>query len=300
MNHTTANLLMLLATFIWGTAFVTQTTGMDYIGPFTFSFSRFFLGALTVLPLAIILEKKGIVNIFFNKKFIIIALLTGTALFGGMGLQQYALLKSQISNAAFLSTLYVPIVAIISRTFFKAQLSWIVWIAVLLCVYGSYLLTSNQTVEIQRSDILVFIASFFFALHIILIDIFMKRLSIPLSFAFIQYTVVFIISLIVALTFEQPSWNGIKLEWFEICYTGIMSTAVGYTLQIIAQGKANPAPAAVILSMESVFATLAGWYFLNQTLDNFKIFGCFCIFLGVVMVQLIPIYFNKKSIKKSK
>ena len=128
----------------------------------------------------------------------------------------------------------------------------------------------------------------------------MKRLSIPLSFAFIQYTVVFIISLIVALTFEQPSWNGIKLEWFEICYTGIMSTAVGYTLQIIAQGKANPAPAAVILSMESVFATLAGWYFLNQTLDNFKIFGCFCIFLGVVMVQIIPIYFNKKSIKKSK
>ena len=122
MNHTTANLLMLLATFIWGTAFVTQTTGMDYIGPFTFSFSRFFLGALTVLPLAIILEKKGIVNIFFNKKFIIIALLTGTALFGGMGLQQYALLKSQISNAAFLSTLYVPIVAIISRTFFTLKL----------------------------------------------------------------------------------------------------------------------------------------------------------------------------------
>lgn len=298
MNNSTANLLMLLATFIWGTAFVTQTTGMGYIGPFTFSFSRFFLGALTVLPLALLIEKKEIYKIFTNRKFILIAICTGVALFGGMGLQQYALLKSQISNAAFLSTLYVPIVAIISRALFKTRLSWILWIAVLLCVFGSYLLTSNQTAEIQRSDILVFIASFFFACHIILIDIFMKRLSTPFSFAFIQYSVVFLISLIIAIIFEKPTWQGIQLEWFEICYTGIMSTAVGYTLQIIAQGKANPAPAAVILSMESVFASLAGWLLLNQVLDSYKIFGCLCIFLGVVMVQLVPIYFKKNLIQK--
>ena len=300
MNHTTANLLMLLATLIWGTAFVTQTTGMDYIGPFTFSFSRFFLGALTVLPLAFMLENRGIIRIISNKKFVFITFCTGTALFGGMGLQQYALLKSQISNAAFLSTLYVPIVAIISRVVLKSRLSWVIWIAVLLCIYGSYLLTSNQTVEIQQSDILVFIASFFFAMHIILVDFFMKRFSAPLSFAFIQYSIVFLIALIIAFIFEKPSWQGIRLEWFEICYTGIMSTAVGYTLQIIAQGKANPAPAAIILSMESVFASLAGWLILNQILDNYKIIGCCCIFLGVVMVQLIPIYFNKNKFKSLK
>ena len=211
-----------------------------------------------------------------------------------MGLQQYALLKSQISNAAFLSTLYVPIVAIISRIVFKSQLSWVIWIAVLFCLYGSYLLTSDQAIEIQRSDILVFVASFFFAIHIILIDIFMKRLSTPLSFAFIQYCIVFFIALMVALIFEEPTWKGMRLEWFEICYTGIISTAIGYTLQIIAQGKVNPTPAAIILSMESVFASLAGWLILNQVLDNYKIFGCCCIFLGVVMVQIIPIYINKK------
>ena len=294
MNRTTANLLMLLATFIWGTAFVTQTTGMDYIGPFTFSFSRFFLGALTVLPLALILENEGMIKIVSNKKFLFITFCAGTSLFGGMGLQQYALLKSQISNAAFLSTLYVPIVAIISRVVLKSRLSWVIWIAVLLCIYGSYLLTSNQTVEIQQSDMLVFIASFFFAMHIILVDFFMKRFSVPLSFACIQYSIVFLIAFIIALIFEKPSWQSIQLEWFEICYTGILSTAVGYTLQIIAQGKASPAPAAIILSMESVFASLAGWLILNQILDNYKIIGCCCIFLGVVMVQLIPIYFNKK------
>lgn len=294
MSHTTANLLMLVASFIWGTAFVTQTTGMEFIGPFTFSFSRFFCGMLVVLPLVIILEREKILKIFFNKKFLLLAILTGLALFGGMGLQQYALLKSQISNASFLSTLYVPFVSIISRFIFKKNITWVIWIAVLLCMYGSYLLLSNQNLEAQQSDSLLFFAALFFSFHIILIDMFMKEFSTPFSFAFLQYSLVFICSILVAIFFEEPSLKNIQLQWFEIIYTGVLSTGVGYTLQIIAQSKADPAPAAIILSMESVFATLAGWLILNQVLDSYKIFGCFCIFLGVVMVQLIPIYYNKK------
>ena len=294
MSTNRANLLMLVATLIWGTAFVSQTTGMGSIGPFTFSFSRFLLAMLTVLPLALIYERNNFSLFYKNTNLIYLSLLTGLALFGGMGLQQYALLESQIANAAFLSTLYVPIVSLISRFIFRSRLHWIMWIAVLLCLYGSYLLSSNQTLDIQQSDALLFIAAFFFAIHIILIDIFMKQFYSPFTFGFIQYTIVFLCSLIIAFIFESPTIANIKIEWFEIIYTGVFSAGIGYTLQIIAQRKAGPAPAAIILSMESVFGALAGWIMLNQVLDTNKILGCLAIFLGVIIVQLIPIYTNRK------
>ena len=294
MSQMKANFLMLIATFIWGTAFVSQTTGMGAIGPFTFSASRFFLASLTVLPLMIIYERKNFFKFIDNKNYIYLSLLAGLALFGGMGLQQYALLKSQIANAAFLSTLYVPFVALISRFIFRSNLNWIVWIAVILCLYGSYLLSSNQTFEIQQSDSLLFIAAFCFAAHIILIDIFMKQYYSPFTFGLIQYCIVFILSMILAFSLESPKISNIQIEWFEIIYTGVFSAGVGYTLQIIAQSKANPAPAAIILSMESVFGAIAAWVLLDQFMDLNKILGCIAIFTGVIVVQIIPIYLNKK------
>jgi drug/metabolite transporter (DMT)-like permease len=294
MSTIRANLLMLVATLIWGTAFVSQTTGMGSIGPFTFSFTRFLLAMLTVLPLALIYERNNFSLFYRKKNLIYLSLFAGLALFGGMGLQQYALLESQIANAAFLSTLYVPIVSLISRFIFRSRLHWIIWIAVLLCLYGSYLLSSNQNLNIRQSDSLLFIAAFFFAIHIILIDIFMKQFYSPFTFGFIQYSVVFLCSLILAFNFESPTISNIKVEWFEIIYTGVFSAGIGYTLQIIAQSKASPAPAAIILSMESVFGALAGWIMLNQVLDTNKILGCLAIFIGVIIVQLIPMYTDRK------
>jgi len=288
-----ANFLMLIATFIWGTAFVSQTTGMGAIGPFTFSFARFFLASLTILPLVLIYERKNFSKFLNNKNFIYLSLLAGLALFGGMGLQQYALLKSQVANTAFLSTLYVPFVSLISRFIFRSRLHWVIWIAVLLCLYGTYLLASNQEFEVQKSDSLLFIASFCFAIHIIVIDIFMKQIYSPFIFGFIQFVIVFIFSISIAFALESPSLANIQIEWFEIIYTGVFSAGIGYTLQIIAQSKASPAPAAIILSMESVFGTLAAWLILNQVLDLNKIFGCLAIFTGVIIVQLVQINNNK-------
>ena len=138
------------------------------------------------------------------------------------------------------------------------------------------------------------IAALFFALHIICIDIFMKELNSPFIYGSCQYFLVFVFSFVVALMIETPKINNIQIEWFEILYTGILSAGVGYTLQIIAQHKANPAPAAIILSMESVFATIAGWLLLSQILDTNKILGCIAIFTGVVIVQLIPIMIKSK------
>ena len=294
MSHTKANILMLIATLIWGTAFVSQTTGMGAIGPFTFSFGRFFFAFLTVLPFAIYLERNNISKILSDNTKIYLCIATGFFLFGGMGLQQYALQKSMISNAAFLSTLYVPIVGIISRFIIKKQVHWIVWIAILLCLYGSYLLSSNQSIEMQQSDSLLFIAALFFALHIICIDIFIKKLNSPFLFGSIQYFIVFILSMLLAFTWEDPKLSNMQIEWFEILYTGIFSAGIGYTLQIIAQHKVNPAPAAIILSMESVFAVIAGWILLNQFLDTQKILGCLAIFAGVIIVQLVPIIIKQK------
>ena len=236
------------------------------------------------------MKKKNFIIIFANYKLLTLCIATGFFLFVGMGLQQYSLQKSQISNAAFLSTLYVPFVGLISRIFFKKKLHWIVWLAILLCLYGSYLLSVNQSLDVKKSDSLLFIAAFFFALHIIFIDVFMKKINSPFIFGSCQYFCVFLFSLIVALTLENPKISNIQIEWFEILYTGIFSAGVGYTLQIMAQHKASPAPAAIILSMESVFATIAGWMILNQTLDINKTLGCIAIFSGVIIVQFIPIY----------
>ena len=295
MSHMKANFLMLIATLIWGTAFVSQTTGMGAIGPFTFSFARFFLASITVLPLMLIYERNNFASFKNNKNYIYLSLIAGLALFGGMGLQQYALLKSQVANTAFLSTLYVPFVSLISRFIFRTRLHWIVWIAVLLCLYGSYLLSSNQEFEIQQSDSLLFIAAFCFAIHIIVIDIFMKKFYSPFTFGFIQYLIVFILSAFLAFNLESPTLENIKIEWFEIIYTGVFSAGIGYTLQIIAQSKASPAPAAIILSMESVFGTIAAWILLDQVLDINKVFGCLAIFLGVIIVQLVQININKET-----
>ncbi len=296
MSHIKANILMLIATFIWGTAFVSQATGMGAIGPFTFSFARFFLASLTVLPLVLIYERKNFSKFLHNKNYIYLSFLAGLALFGGMGIQQYALLKSQVANTAFLSTLYVPFVSLISRFIFHSRLHWVVWIAVLLCLYGSYLLSSNQSFDIQKSDSLLFMAAFCFAIHIIVIDIFMKQFYSPFTFGFIQYFIVFIFSITLAFSLETPTLANIQVEWFEIIYTGIFSAGIGYTLQIVAQSKASPTPAAIILSMESVFGALAAWLLINQVLDTNKILGCIAIFVGVIIVQVVQINNNRNNI----
>ena len=122
----------------------------------------------------------------------------------------------------------------------------------------------------------------------------MKKFYSPFTFGFIQYAVVFLCSLILAFSFENPELTNIKMEWFELIYTGVASAGIGYTLQIIAQSKASPAPAAIILSMESVFAAIAGWILLNQVLDTQKILGCIAIFVGVIIVQLVPIIIKQK------
>ena len=183
-----ATAALILASLIWGTAFVAQTTGMDFIGPITFINIRFFIGTIIILPLAFI-ER----DIFFKieevkkKKLYLIIFLTGCSLFVGSFLQQYALQYTKVGNAAFLTILYVPFVPIISRFFLGKKIHWSIWVSVSICLVGSYYLTTGNSFEAQSADILVALCAIFFALHCILIDEFFEIINAPYSLAFYQF-----------------------------------------------------------------------------------------------------------------
>ena len=285
-----ATAALILASLIWGTAFVAQTTGMDFIGPITFINIRFFIGTIIILPLAFI-ER----DIFFKieevkkKKLYLIIFLTGCSLFVGSFLQQYALQYTKVGNAAFLTILYVPFVPIISRFFLGKKIHWSIWVSVSICLVGSYYLTTGNSFEAQSADILVALCAIFFALHCILIDEFFEIINAPYSLAFYQFGICFLISLPLMFIFEEPTISGIYEEIGQLLYVGIMSTGVAYTLQIIGQRFVKPSTAVITLSLEGVFAAITAWIILSQILTSIQIIGCSLIIVGVLVAQLIPL-----------
>ena len=287
-----SNICLIVAALIWGTAFVAQTTGMEHIGPLTFTNLRFLIGGLIILPLAI----KEIPNFkkSLNKKLIIIILLTGLSLLMGTYLQQYALQYTKIGNAAFLTILYVPFVPIISRFILKKRIHWSIWVSVSICLVGSYYLTVGNSFEAQFADFLVVVCAIFFALHCILIDEYFEIVNAPFTLATSQFLLCFLYSLPFVFIFEDPSLKGIYMELFELLYVGVMSSGIAYTLQIFGQRYVKPSTAAITFSLEGVFGSLAAWIILSQMLTTTQIFGCFLILLGVLTAQLIPLI-NKEA-----
>ena len=287
-----SNICLIVASLIWGTAFVAQTTGMEHIGPLTFTNLRFLIGGLIVLPLAV----KEIPNFkkSLNKRLIIIILLTGLSLLMGTYLQQYALQYTKIGNAAFLTILYVPFVPIISRFILKKRIHWSIWVSVSICLVGSYYLTVGNSFEAQFADFLVVMCAIFFALHCILIDEYFEIVNAPFTLATSQFLLCFLYSLPFVFIFEDPSLKGIYMELFELLYVGVMSSGIAYTLQIFGQRYVKPSTAAITFSLEGVFGSLAAWIILSQMLTTTQIFGCFLILLGVLTAQLIPLI-NKEA-----
>ena len=285
----TATLCLIGAALIWGTAFVAQTTGMEFVGPLTFTNIRFIIGGLLVLPFAL-KETSRFSNLVKKKRLIIIILLTGFCLLMGSYLQQYALQYTKIGNAAFLTILYVPFVPIISRFFLKKSIHWSIWVSVSICLIGSYYLTIENSFEAQFADFLVIICAVFFALHCILIDEYFEIVDAPFSLASAQFLLCFIYSLPFMFIFENPTIDGILKESFEILYVGVMSVGIAYTLQVIGQRIVKPSTAAITFSLEGVFGALAAWIILSQFLTIIQIFGCFLILLGVLTAQLIPLF----------
>ena len=290
MKKSFSMLCALITTFIWGTAFIAQDTGMDNIGPLTFNSSRFFVGFLTILPFAILLEKNKIKKEIKNnsKLFIKYLIFMGVSLFLGTFLQQAALQYTNIANAAFFTVFYVPFVPVILFIIYKEKVHWSIWPSIALCVVGVYLLTDFSDAEIMLGDALVILCSIFWALHIIFAGKFMQIFNIPVFYATLQAAFVFSLSIFFAFIFEEVILSKILLELSSILYAGVLSGGIAFTLQMYAQKNIEEAPAAIIYSLEGVFAAIAGWIILDQFLKFNNIIGCFLILFAVILSQILP------------
>ena len=291
MSKTVSLFSALLCTFIWGTTFIAQDTGMDDIGPFTFNAVRFFVGFLAIVPLAILFEVKKFKYEFILdfKTFAILSLFIGLSLFLGSALQQVALLFTDVANAAFFTIFYVPMVPIIIFLFRKKSIHWSVWPSVILCLIGGYLLTNFYDTTVRLGDTLVVLGALFWSTHIIFTGIIVTKYNLPLTLGAVQTLIVALLSFFVALIYEEFIFENILKEIYSILYAGILSGGFAFVLQIYAQKNISPAPAAIIFSLEGVFATIAAWFLLDQVLGIDNLLGCFFILCGVLLSQLLPL-----------
>ena len=293
MKKTISFLCLVVCTLIWGTTFVAQDSGMDNIGPFTFNSVRFFVGFLAVSPFFFFFEKKKIK--IEKSKFYKLIIPVGFFLFLGTVFQQVALIYTDIANAAFFTIFYVPMVPIIVYFLFADKLHWSIWPSVFACVLGGYLLSDISNSVVRLGDTLVFIGAIFWALHIIYIGKIIKQFDFPFFIAMLQNLIVALLSFLLVVMFEEIDFSKIKLETIEILYAGILSGGAAFALQLFGQRNISAAPAAIVMSLEGVFAAIAAWIILNQILGINNIIGCSLILGGVLLSQLAPIY--KKNYK---
>tara|TARA_S200000501_G_C20806804_1_gene736524 strand:- start:109 stop:1005 length:897 start_codon:yes stop_codon:yes gene_type:complete len=281
--------------FLWGTAFIAQDTGMDYIGPWTFSAARLVLGFIALLPFFFIFELKKILKKKIDYKFVISYIfLLGFLLAGGNIFQQISLLYTDVANSAVFTVLYVVIVPIIAYFLFSKKIHKSVWPSVLMCLMGGLLLSELNNIRVRFGDSLVVIGAFFWAFHIVYISKFLKIFNFPITIAAFQCLTAAIFSSVPAFTLEYISFKVLSLEAVEIIYAGVLSSGIAFMFQIIALQNLPPAPAAIVFSLEGVFASIAAWFLLDQYLNEFKILGIIIILLAVIFSQLAPIYGKKK------
>ena len=284
-----SNLLLILASIIWGCAFVAQNVGMNYIGPWTFSTIRFLIAGFSLLAIIPILDKKRTHVIRpktkeEKRKLLLGSVLCGLALSIGSIVQQIAMLTVPVAKAGFLTTLYVLFVPIITLLFGK-KIPLKVWIGIAMALFGLYLLSMAGNLALGIGEIFLILAAFLFAIHIIIIGHFSTRVD-PVRLSCGQLLIGGFATVIPMIVIERPTISSILAAYIPLLYTGIFSSCVAYTLQIFAQKEANPTIAGMLLSLESVFAALAGYLILNQVLNTRELIGCVLIFIAIVIAQL--------------
>lgn len=293
-------LLMLLAAFIWGSAFVAQSVGMDYIGPFAFSFTRNYIGSLVLVPVVLLINSamrkraevpldqsgKEIPHDVYIKNTVKGGIVCGIVLCFASNLQQFALITSTAGKAGFITALYVVLVPVFGL-FLHKRVAWLTWIAVVLSVIGLYLLSIKPgEFSIGHAELLLLVCAFGFMVHILVIDHFAVK-SHTVMMASIQFFVCGTISMILMFIFEDASIASILAAKGPILYAGLLSSGVAYTLQIVGQKGTNPTLASLILSLESVFAVISGYFILGENLTPRELTGCVIMFVAIVLSQII-------------
>ena len=296
MNKNIFSLICAIVTSIlWGSAFVAQDMGMDFIGPHTFNVGRFLVGFLTLFPFFLFFEFKKIKkkNIDYKKIFFYLIIL-GFILGVGQALQQISLIYTDVANTGVFTVMYVLIVPFISYFIFSKKIHWSIWPAVILCVIGGFLLSELKNISVRYGDALGVLSAFCWALHIIYISKIIKFFNFPITIAMSQCFIAFLFTVIPMIVYEDVSITNIFKDAYEILYVGILSSGLAFLLQTYTLQNLTPAPAAIVFSLEGVFAALFAWLILDQFLNEIKILGIFLILFSVIFSQIIPIYDKKK------
>jgi drug/metabolite transporter (DMT)-like permease len=291
--------LLLITAVIWGSAFVAQRVGMDYVGPFTYNGIRFALGGLSLIPLMIYQQKTGFQmprrsEALSPTAMMVSGILIGTVLFAGASLQQVGLVYTTAGKAGFITGLYVVIVPILA-VFIGQKSALGTWGGALLAAVGLYFLSVTESFTIQFGDLLEIIGAFFWSVHVLLLARFSNKVG-PIRLAFIQFVICSVLSLITGLIFEVITLQGIIDAAVPILYGGLGSVGIAYTLQVVAQRYAHPAHAAILLSLETVFAALGGWLILDEILSTRALVGCALMFAGMIFSQLHLILSKKAAV----
>ena len=283
------SLLLVLVALIWGVAFVAQSEGAKDVGPYTFNAVRMIIGGLVLLPCIKVMDavrakepdasrEKG------GKALWIGGLCCGVVLFLASTLQQVGLLYTTAGKAGFITALYIVLVPILGL-FFGRKTGAALWISVALAVVGMYFLCMTGSLSLGRGEALCMLCALFFAVHITVIDHFSPNVD-GVRMSCIQFFVCGGLSAVLMFLFEKPDIHKIAAAWLPILYTGVLSSGVAYTLQIVAQKNVNPTVASLLMSLESVFSALAGWAILGQGLSGRELFGCALLFAAIMLAQL--------------
>lgn len=284
------SLLLTLTALIWGTAFVAQTVGMDHLGPFTFNAVRTLIAGIALIPVILLfdkLQKKQPLNKQVKKDTLMGGIVCGTVLFVASSLQQAgieSITENASGKAGFITALYIIIVPLIGL-FLGKKPRKLVWLCVVLATVGFYLLCVTGDFSVGFGELLVLGCALGYSFHIMAIDHFSPKVD-AMRMSCIQFFVSGFLSLVAMVLLEEPTVSGIWAARTSILYTGIMSSGVGYTLQIVAQKDVNPTLATMIMSLESVFAVLAGWLLLQENLSGKELLGCLMVFVAVILAQL--------------
>jgi len=284
----------MLTAAIWGFAFVAQRVGMQYVGAFTFNGVRFALGSISLIPLIIYFKNKKTAEQpeeTASASALVPGIIAGSVLFFGASLQQAGLAYTTAGKAAFITGLYIVLVPLLG-IFLKQRVGLNTWLGVVLAVSGLFFLSVNEDFTIAFGDLLEIIGAFFWAVHILVIDYFTKKVD-ALRLSCAQFAMCSALSIITALIFEDISVSGLSQAAIPILYGGLLSVGVAYTLQVVAQKHAKPSHAAIILSMEAVFAALGGALLLKENMGVRGYLGCALMFAGMLLTQVN--FFEKKE-----
>lgn len=282
-------IMLVLTAFIWGTAFVAQSVGMDYLGPFTFNGVRSLIGGVALLPCIWLFQRgKGKAtekpSRGARKELIAGGIACGLLLFAASSLQQIGIQYTTAGKAGFITAFYIVIVPVLG-IFLHKKISGKVWGAVAIALAGLYFLCITEKFAVGKGDILIFLCALVFSIHILVIDYFSPKVD-GVKMSCIQFFVCGIVSLPPMFFTETPKIGAIVEGWAPLLYAGVLSCGVAYTLQIIGQKNVNPAVASLILSLESCFSVLAGWMVLGEKLSMRESVGCVLMFAAIILAQL--------------